>query len=83
MKFDTRSKSLQCPVFSRLDQTLEVAKINAANLALLCGIDPDDLETDMAADQTTTDELERFGEFWHIDSSTVAASAPRVFPARM
>lgn len=77
MKFEIASKALGQVVFTRLDQTMETAQANARNSAMLCGIDPDDLEVSEAEDQATSPCLRTYGEEWLVNSEDVAAVAPR------
>ena len=77
MKCDVYSKALGRHIFSNLSPSLEVGRLRARNDAMLCGIDPDDLEVVAAADAGVSAQLERFGEEWLVDSETVKAVAPR------
>ena len=77
MKLDVYSKALGKHVFSNLSPNLEVGRLRARNEAMLCGIDPDDLDVVAAADPGVSAHLERFGEEWLVDSDMVKAIAPR------
>lgn len=77
MKFEVTSKALGKVIFNRLDQTIETAEANARSSAMLCGIDPDDLEVAIAENQMATRCLSSYGEEWLVSSDEVAAVAPR------
>ena len=77
MKCDVHSKALGKHVFSNLSPNLEVGRLRARNEALLCGIDPDDLDVVTSADPRVSVHLERFGEEWYINSDELKSVAPR------
>lgn len=76
MKYSASSKALGKVAFNLLSQSMETAVANARNSASLCGIDPDDLRIEEAADQNVSGHLDRYGEEWLVDSDEVAALAP-------
>ncbi|MCS4090191.1 hypothetical protein [Rhizobium sp. BK176] len=51
--------------------------MRARNEAMLCSIDPEDIDVRDAADPAVSAELDRFGVEWFVDSETVKAAAPR------
>ncbi|MBY3432879.1 hypothetical protein HFN89_01645 [Rhizobium laguerreae] len=77
MKCDVHSKALNRHVFSLLGPGLETSLLRARNEAILCSIDPEDLDVQEAADPDVSAELDRFGVEWFVDSEAVQAVAPR------
>jgi hypothetical protein len=77
MKCDVHSKRLGTHVFSNVSPNQEVGRRRARNEALLCGIDPEDMDIVPAADPSVSRHLDRFGEEWYVDSDELRAAAPR------
>jgi hypothetical protein len=77
MKCDVFSKALGRHVFSMTGPVFETTRLRARNEAMLCSIDPDDMDVREAADPKVSAELDRFGIEWLVDSDLVKAVAPR------